>query len=88
MPRDNLKLYVVFDTVSETVTGPILSCINDLVAMRSFVMAIERGEFPAADDYRLLRLGTISDAGDITAEDPAIILTGREAKETLKRKES
>lgn len=87
MPRKDHSLYTIFDTVAEMVRGPVILGINDLAATRAFAQGILEGDLKVnAEDYRLLRIGTISDFGEITPEDPATIVTGAEVLETYRQR--
>lgn len=88
MPRSNLKLYVVYDVIAEIVSGPVMPAINDLSAQRAFAQAVldpqSLGKNP--EDYRLLRIGEIGDFGDVTPEDPTVVVTGAEVVATFKER--
>jgi len=73
-------LYMVYDTVSEAVTGPVLSGKNDAVITRIFAEAVRDKNVLGrhANDYQLLRLGTMDDEGIITPNVPVVIATGSE----------
>lgn len=57
------NLYVLFDKVTE-MCGPVFEQVNDMAARR----AVNNMKFPteeSKDDYVLLRVGSISQMGDI-----------------------
>lgn len=87
MPRSSSKMYVIFDSVAECLVGSVMLAPNDQAASRAFAVAVLNpqssvGENPG--DFRLLRLGEVSDFGDITAEDPTIVVLGSEVMERAK----
>lgn len=87
MPRKALRMYVIFDTVAETLVGSIMLAPNDLAASRAFAGACLNTQGPIAEnpsDYRLLRVGEVSDFGDVSPEDPTIVILGSEVAERAK----
>lgn len=87
MPRVALKMYAIFDTVAEVLVGSVMLANNDATATRAFAAAVLNpqqaiGQNPR--DFRLLRLGEVSDFGDVTPEDPTIVVLGSEILERAK----
>lgn len=72
------SLYMVYDRIAESVTGPMMTGKNDNVICRIFAEAVRDkavlGKHP--HDYKLLRLGTVEDDGTITPNAPVEIAWG------------
>ncbi|AYP28713.1 MAG: DNA binding protein [Microviridae sp.] len=85
MARVNQRLFLVWDSEAETIQGSVMVAVNEVVAKRAFVAAIE-GEkaFPFPEAMRLLLVGEITDYGEITPFNPSIVVTGSEVVQTLK----
>lgn len=84
-------LYLIFDTVADSVSGPLMAFPNDAVARRTFQDALTGqgsilGSHP--QDFQLRKVGMIDrQSGEVVGKPFEVVITGDVIMEAVRREQ-